>query len=483
LLATLCALLVPALATGSASAGERTRGFDIYNLTGQTLQIVELTTSGPQPIFETGPKQGDLLAPGEKIHMELIRGLVGSTNREVTIKYAGYPLPSDYRSRPVFWKMTLNSNYGYSQNCFTPSYSSGSVGQCDVSSDNVKMLDPPGTVHNITADNRQEQAAVLANLCKPGSGATCTYVPDGNKPEQTEAAPAVASSVHTNCSDKKEAEYEFSAEHKQSTENSVEAGFEYEFDSNFIFESAKVKLELKYGHKWVTEDSWGEKITRPIEPMDTAWIAITAPILRYNGDFHLDVGNTSWDLRNVYWDEPDASRHNLTHFYYKRRPANEKERQICEQNDVKGVLQSSRSQATITRIGTAGPNVLRGGPESNILSGRAGNDVLVSGGGSNRLSGGGGNDMLLGNSTDGKNVLNGGPGGDTIVDRGPALVRTGTRTGRGWDYVYVRDGHSDDTVICGSRRSIVYADKGDRVRGHCGRVIRRGPINRPRPLM
>jgi Ca2+-binding RTX toxin-like protein len=185
----------------------------------------------------------------------------------------------------------------------------------------------------------------------------------------------------------------------------------------------------------------------------------------------------------VYWDEPDASRHNLTHFYYKRRPANEKERQICEQNDVKGVLQSSRSQATITRIGTAGPNVLRGGPESNILSGRAGNDVLVSGGGSNRLSGGGGNDMLLGNSTDGKNVLNGGPGGDTIVDRGPALVRTGTRTGRGWDYVYVRDGHSDDTVICGSRRSIVYADKGDRVRGHCGRVIRRGPINRPRPLM
>ena len=44
-------------------------------------------------------------------------------------------------------------------------------------------------------------------------------------------------------------------------------------------------------------------------------------------------------------------------------------------------------------------------------------------------------------------------------------------------------GHADDIVICQSRRTIVYADKGDQLRGHCGTVIRSGPINKPRPLM
>ena len=81
-------------------------------------------------------------------------------------------------------------------------------------------------------------------------------------------------------------------------------------------------------------------------------------------------------------------------------------------------------------------------------------------------------------------MLDGGPGADTIIDtRGSALVRAGTKTGRGWDYVYVRDGRADDTVICGSRHVYVVADKGDRVRGPCGEVIRRGPIGRPRPLV
>ncbi len=69
---------------------------------------------------------------------------------------------------------------------------------------------------------------------------------------------------------------------------------------------------------------------------------------------------------------------------------------------------------------------------------------------------------------------------DTIIDTsGPALVRTGTAPGRGWDYVYVRDGRADDTVLCGSSRTVVVADRGDRVRGRCGAVILQGPVGAP----
>jgi hypothetical protein len=51
-------------------------------------------------------------------------------------------------------------------------------------------------------------------------------------------------------------------------------------------------------------------------------------------------------------------------------------------------------------------------------------------------------------------------------------VRTGTDTGPGRDVVDVGDGDADDIVICGSLRSTVIADSGDRVIGACGRVIR-----------
>lgn len=108
---------------------------------------------------------------------------------------------------------------------------------------------------------------------------------------------------------------------------------------------------------------------------------------------------------------------------------------------------------------------------------------MFGGQGSNRLIGGAGRDVLYAGSVNGTDILNGGPGADTMIARGRAVIRTGRRAGRGWDYVYVRDGRADDTVYCQSRKTIVYADKRDRIRGRCGKVIRRGPENQPRPLM
>jgi Ca2+-binding RTX toxin-like protein len=86
-------------------------------------------------------------------------------------------------------------------------------------------------------------------------------------------------------------------------------------------------------------------------------------------------------------------------------------------------------------------------------------------------TGGWGNDVILGGA--GRDILNGGPGADTLVDTsGATLVRIGA-SGRGEDTVDVLDGRANDTVICGSRRSTVFADRRDRVSGQCGNLIRR----------
>jgi Ca2+-binding RTX toxin-like protein len=139
--------------------------------------------------------------------------------------------------------------------------------------------------------------------------------------------------------------------------------------------------------------------------------------------------------------------------------------------------------------GTSDHDVLLAGPESHTVRGFAGNDLLRGGKGHDTLGGGRDDDTLnggLGRDTlnggrdddildggPGRDTLNGGPGADTMIDnRGPTLVRTGADTGPGKDTVDVRDGRSDDTVICGSRRSTVIVDAGDSVIGPCGKLSR-----------
>ena len=61
-------------------------------------------------------------------------------------------------------------------------------------------------------------------------------------------------------------------------------------------------------------------------------------------------------------------------------------------------------------------------------------------------------------------MIFGGPGSDTIVDsRGRTWISTGGDGRSGPDVVDVRDGEGDDTVVCGSRKSRVRADRRDAV--------------------
>jgi RTX calcium-binding nonapeptide repeat (4 copies) len=106
-----------------------------------------------------------------------------------------------------------------------------------------------------------------------------------------------------------------------------------------------------------------------------------------------------------------------------------------------GPQPSGRCQgAAATKVGTAGPDNLRGTPRRDVIVGRGGNDVIASlggndlvcaGAGADRVRGGGGKDRLLGERGNdklfgqgardsltggaGKDLLVGGPGFDMLV--------------------------------------------------------------------
>jgi RTX calcium-binding nonapeptide repeat (4 copies) len=344
----------------------------------------------------------------------------------------------------------------------------------------AKLLDPPGTKITIPATDSPGQSNALFDVCTKevaATGGTCKFDPKdvdhmAFSPQEFVSEPVV------NCDSDSPLLVKEEIEHKVGTVNSVETGFSTEIEQTYVIGKVKVGVHATYGHEWIDEHTFTKKEEYEVKPLHVGWVEHAAPVVRYTGDFTMTVGNTTFTLTGVYFDHADPTRKGS--YFRQQEKATPNDLRGCRGR--MGSVALPRSAVKPATTGTSGANLMRGGAESDVLRGLGGNDILLAGSGNDTLFGGLGDDLLVGGS--GHDMLDGGPGADTIIDtRGPALVRAGTKTGRGRDYVYVRDGRADDTVICGSRHVYVVADKGDRVRGPCGQVIRRGPIGRPRPLV
>ncbi len=481
----LAAAFALALLSQAGVASAATKGFNIYNFTGATLKLDDVSAHGPKPVFEepsssapAPPQKGDLLSPGEVMHIEMTDkwSIVNNSNlREAFLEFSQFTSPTSLSSRKYsVYLATGESNVLGNQ---VVVHCTATPGHCPVDGTAVKMLDPPGTHTTIPATDAPAQAAVMADVCTQAngdSGGTCKF--DPQKKEHTTVPNELVGEPVVNCLPEK-IEPDVEVEHKVGTTNSLEVGAEFELEQSYVIGKVKYAVSTKYGHEWINETTVKQKVPLPIEPHQVGYVVHATPVVRFTGDFTLTVGNSTFTLTGVYFDHPDTAR--TGQFYAKEREATLGEMQNCKRNDSKAFVRLPASAVTSVRSATTGSDILRGGPENEVFRGLSGNDIMGGGGGNDTLFAGPGDDLLVGSS--GHDVINGGPGADMMIDtRGPALVHTGaSRPGRGWDYVYVRDGRADDTVICSSRHTIVAADKGDRVRGRCGDVIRRGPVDKP----
>jgi RTX calcium-binding nonapeptide repeat (4 copies) len=112
----------------------------------------------------------------------------------------------------------------------------------------------------------------------------------------------------------------------------------------------------------------------------------------------------------------------------------------------------------ITRRGSAGRNVIVGGPRGDRLFGLGGNDLLRGRAGNDHLDGGRGLDRVFGDT--GADLVIGGPGRDRLVG------------GRGADRIRARD-RQIDVINCGPGRDQVVADRRDRISRNCEVRIRK----------
>lgn len=137
-------------------------------------------------------------------------------------------------------------------------------------------------------------------------------------------------------------------------------------------------------------------------------------------------------------------------------------------------------RCSISLIGTAESELLRGGDAGDLLRGGAGDDRLRSEGGDDCLEGGPGADSIMGGVGD--DSLFGGAGSDSLIggtgdDRlDGGAGRDVYSAGSGADRISAVDGKTE-RIDCGSGRDRATVDRGDRVRG-CEVVRRRAPSRR-----
>jgi hypothetical protein len=450
----------------AASAGARSQGFNVYNLTGEPMKLKEIQLENDAAFEAAGPtspphpRVGDILMPGidtgrnyNHNHIELDRRLVapfgvGRLFYTNGTRDYGAMLHTGFRRPYCEW--------------FSP------APYCTTDPPAIYFLDEPGTDREFGGGDPQKHAELVQRICTNANlrsddlTITCDFDPRERDPKAFGSPHSVGLTV-PNCSvptndpaeDRENTiDVDLEEEDKTGAENSfgiklgIEAGFDY------LGAHVKTSLEEEYKGKWTSEHTFKKSISYKVKPGLIGWVVAENPVIRVTGDMTLKIGNTTQHLRDVYFDYPDPSRDGQVQWRPVRTEMTaEQRKQICKEGE-QSPARAPASNAQVKQKGTAGANTMYGGAESTTLLGRGGHDILLGDAGNDRLSGGPGRDLIMG-----------GRGSDTIVDaRGRTRVLTGTSGKAGPDIVDVRDGEGRDRVICGKRRAIVRADPGDRVR-------------------
>lgn len=274
------------------------RGFHFTNLSGDTATLTSITGDNN---FEGNAPVGSVLKPG-----------IGFDDFEVTF------LAANTDSDDITYAMTDASGHQDGSVTFHVSVdmwgnSSSSVGavngpfQLSANGTNITVLDPAGTVHTITGDDAQAQAATLKQFCAENTAAQCTFTPtsethvDGPEhvlvtEENNGSQPAVLSATKG---------------------DTVSSSDSVEIDGTVgvnILDIVNASVTAKYGHTWGESHTFDTGVSNNVPAGYFGEITAIAPMIRDTGDFTITMGNTTWNLTGVHFDSPEQD--GAEHFGY-----------------------------------------------------------------------------------------------------------------------------------------------------------------------
>ncbi len=282
---------------GNPPAGSLTQGFDVYNLSGAPLQLV--WDRDAASTWVDGPLNKNWVHPGEAQHFEGV--FLFGINSRWRIHY-GVGVGGRWLSVDI--DMLITGKNTTATGCVD---ASGLA--CVAQSRRVLLMDPTTTVHDIPAGQGQQQAALLNQLCVDPTAAKCTFTP--TKRQRTQGAWHVISKPVSNRTGT-----DTTTVYREGDDSSItnSIGVELSFTGT-LFKLVETTLTGKYQHEWTESHHFSQEVTIPVKTGYKAWLAGTNPVIRDTGDFTVTMGNTTWQLRGVYFDSPDPSGKSDWHIF------------------------------------------------------------------------------------------------------------------------------------------------------------------------
>jgi hypothetical protein len=157
-------------------------------------------------------------------------------------------------------------------------------------------------VHDVPAGRAQDQADTLRGLCDKTNSASCEFAATSELKTSTPSHPVGL--AFANCTAKEQVTAYAAADavgQSNSVGVAVTSGVK-------IFDIVDTSITTTYNHAWTQAYTFTQTETLGVDPGHIAWVNSTAPIYRDTGDFTLKLGNTTWKLRDVYFDTPDPAR-------------------------------------------------------------------------------------------------------------------------------------------------------------------------------
>ena len=267
-----------------------TRGFDIHNLSSNTLRL-QSSTKGDG---DSGPNPGDTILPGRSAHFEVV-WLYGKSH---TVK-AVYRLISPAGANVGVYQpaMTVVSELAWTRSDSTATISRG---QSVIGGGNqLHVLDAAGATITLPAGQGQQQAEALNQLCDNNPRAVCTFTPN-SRVKTTGPSHTVNGVVFNNTPDSQDGSRTF--------EDSVQLTHNIEVTAAVnvsILKIVDASVSATYGHSWSKTHTFTTTEYMTIRPYWKGWLEARQPIIRDTGEFTITLSNTTWKLPGVYFDTPN----------------------------------------------------------------------------------------------------------------------------------------------------------------------------------
>ncbi len=293
-----------------------TRGFHVTNLSGNRIELVSVTGENS---FGGRAADGSILAPGIGYQdFEMTYYFLRDTFN--TLNYA--MLDANGNTIGTFHYLIAVGGDGSTASEFHAD--SGNISG-DANGTTLDVKDATGTVHTISGGQAQAQAATLKQFCAQNTSATCTFTPTS---ETQVDGPEHVLATETN-NGTEIADLTVTKTDDVSSTDSVDVSATLGGNIAGIVDAS---VTASYGHTWSEGHSFATGVTNHVPAGYYGEITAIAPMIRDTGNFTITLGNTTWNLQDVYFDTPNPD--GAEHFGYNQHPLTQQQKDTLPKTAV-----------------------------------------------------------------------------------------------------------------------------------------------------